>query len=172
MYLTPTANISLPEQARALKSDSTFTLKPGQLAIVSSQGIVQMQAVTDQLILSWDILPKFCFPLVLWKFGDGINISQSVEEILYNLWNENKYNDEEWFLHVKTPVLSLASSLSQQLEQFDGRTETSGLCPSCNRHFYLYSVFCPQCNLSSCIWCNFHITHKHRMLFVRANNFY
>ena len=164
--MTPAWHTMLPEETQELTGESTFTLKPGQLAIVANQSTVIVQAVTDQLIVSWEHLPKFCILEVMQQFCEGFNTVQSLEEMLHSLHNENKFENEQWYQMVKRAVVNVATETSQALEEFEGMMESRGICPCCNRHFHLYASYCPECNVLYCIWCQFFNRHEHNMLFI------
>lgn len=169
IYLSSTLGAMLPEGTQELDPASTFTLKPGQLAIVATYSSVQIKAITDQLVISWDILPPTELIGTLQRFMDGLEVRHSLEEILHKLQQHNLHNDQRWFAPVKATAERYASNVQQILPAYNPEIAVSGGCEHCGRQFYLYSCHCKECKRYYCIWCKIWEGHGHSMYFV--NNY-
>lgn len=124
VYLTSAPGLMLPEETQQPQENAMYTLKPGQLAIIATQSYVQIQAITDQLIISVDVLPQLLLVEVMQKFCDGHNYVQSLEEILHSLsLNENQYSEQQWYRTVKRTVVGAAAEMEQQAQHLQGRKQ-------------------------------------------------
>lgn len=135
-----------------------------------------MQAVQDQLLISWEVLPKFELVTLLWKFGEGLDLQLNLEEILQRVKDRERDNDEavdaaenEWFTVVRNTVVTSADDLEATLPNLVVDF-MAGECPYCCRKFFLYSCYCPRCNVAYCMWCDPFLTHDHNLSFVRNDN--
>lgn len=167
VYLTSAPGLMLPEETQHPQENAMYTLKPGQLAIIATQSYVQIQAITDQLIISVDVLPQLLLVEVMQKFCDGHNYVQSLEEILHSLsLNENQYSEQQWYRTVKRTVVGAAAEMAQTLTEYEGDKFNTGICTVCSRHYYLFAIYCVKCDRFYCIWCQYFREHEHTMYFV------
>lgn len=159
----------LPEETQSASTVPTSTLRPGQLAIVATQGAVELQAVGNQVVLSCNYLPKFRLPELFVRYADAKNVEYSLEEMLHDLQNEADYRGVKWFDWVKNVMVRMADKC-QTLA--DGEpTDLRPNCCVCTRRFYMYAWHCRSCNQQYCMWCKTYVGHlEHDLSFLRNDN--
>jgi hypothetical protein len=135
VYISSSSGMMLPEGVQ-LDPSSTFTLKPGQLAIVATYSSVQIQAISDQLVISWDVLPRAELFGIMQRYMDGQEVRYSLEEMLYNLRYAGLYNDQRWFAPVNDAVKRCVEAVQHTLAPFAPAEIVSGSCDNCGRQFF------------------------------------
>jgi hypothetical protein len=157
----------LPEETQQFDNQHTVTLKPGQLAIVATGSTVQLQAISNQLVVSWDYFPRLSLVYLLQEYMDGTVFSLSLEEMMHSLSpNSGPYAKQAWYSLVNSTLVKGFAAVQEVLDPYPGMKQSTGICPNCNRHFHLYSCYCSQCNSSYCIWCRVWDGHPHQLLLV------